>query len=283
MSPRSRLPARSARPLSPDAEGAPGGAAGERRLRTPVPAHVGWARTASPRSSATPYLYSDGEIADLLHAAQGLSGITGLRPCMYATLLALLAVTGMRSSEPLRLNRDDVDLLRGVLTVRKSKFGKPRYIPVHESTRPSRWAPTRRSATAFAPIPAARASSSRNTACQGTTPGQSPASPQGGPLHAERPPTGLHAKVRSDHQPDARFRVRTLAPRGNLTAAERFKTAAVAPATAASSARAWRASERLEMASSTSTTETRRTGDWRTRQRADSASLCVVPQSANRR
>ena len=82
-----------------------------------------------------PYLYTDGEFADLLRAAQGLSGTTGLRPCTYATLLALLAVTGMRSSEPLRLNRDDVDLARGVLTVRKSKFGKSRYIPVHESTR----------------------------------------------------------------------------------------------------------------------------------------------------
>ena len=82
-----------------------------------------------------PYLYRDGEIDDLLRAAQGLSGTTGLRPCTYATLLALLAVTGMRSSEPLRLNRDDVDLARGVLTVRKSKFGKSRYIPVHESTR----------------------------------------------------------------------------------------------------------------------------------------------------
>ena len=34
-----------------------------------------------------------------------------------------------------RLNRDDVDLARGVLTVRNSKFGKSRYIPVHESTR----------------------------------------------------------------------------------------------------------------------------------------------------
>ena len=82
-----------------------------------------------------PYLYSDGELDGLLRAAQGLSGTTGLRPCTYATLLALLAVTGMRSSEPLRLNRDDVDLARGVLTVRKSKFGKSRYIPVHESTR----------------------------------------------------------------------------------------------------------------------------------------------------
>ena len=40
----------------------------------------------------------------------------------------------MRSSEPLRLDRDDVDLDRGVLTVRGSKFGKSRHIPLHEST-----------------------------------------------------------------------------------------------------------------------------------------------------
>ena len=66
------------------------------------------------------YLYSDAEIADLLGAAQGLSGTTGLSPRTYTTLLALLVLTGMRRSEPLCLNRDDVDLAHGVLTVRSS-------------------------------------------------------------------------------------------------------------------------------------------------------------------
>ncbi|MDE0337562.1 MAG: tyrosine-type recombinase/integrase [Caldilineaceae bacterium] len=83
---------------------------------------------------ATPYLYSDEEIAGLLDAARRLPSRTGLRPCTYATLLALLAVTGMRSSEPVRLERGDVDLGDGILTVRNSKFGKSRLIPVHEST-----------------------------------------------------------------------------------------------------------------------------------------------------
>ena len=50
---------------------------------------------------ATPYIYSAKEIADLIGAAQRLRGSTGLRACTYSTLLALLAVTGMRSSEPL--------------------------------------------------------------------------------------------------------------------------------------------------------------------------------------
>ena len=82
-----------------------------------------------------PYIYRDKEIADLIGAAQRLKGNTGLRPHTYSTLLALVAVTGMRSSEPLRLDRDDVDLASGVLTVRHSKYGKSRCLPVHESTR----------------------------------------------------------------------------------------------------------------------------------------------------
>ena len=40
----------------------------------------------------------------------------------------------MRPSEPLRLDRPDVDLAGGVLTVRQGKFGKSRHIPVHAST-----------------------------------------------------------------------------------------------------------------------------------------------------
>ncbi len=81
-----------------------------------------------------PYIYSDREIADLIAAARALPGTTGLRPFTHATLLALLAVTGMRTGEILNLDRDDVDLANGVLTVRDGKFGKSRHIPLHEST-----------------------------------------------------------------------------------------------------------------------------------------------------
>ena len=88
---------------------------------------------ARPRRTI-PYIYSDNEVGDLIGAARGLSGRTRLRPRTYATLLALLAASGMRSSEPLRLDRNDVDLDQGVLTVRESKFGKSRLVPVHEST-----------------------------------------------------------------------------------------------------------------------------------------------------
>ena len=89
--------------------------------------------TARPRR-AKPYLYSDREVADLVSAAQDLPARTALRAATYATLLSLLAVTGMRPSEPLGLDQEDVDLADGVLTVRNAKFGKSRHLPVHEST-----------------------------------------------------------------------------------------------------------------------------------------------------
>jgi integrase len=82
-----------------------------------------------------PYLYTDEEIVHLIEAAKKLRSRLGLRAATYATLFGLLAVTGMRMSEPLAFDRDDVDLARGILTVRRTKFGKSRILPVHASTR----------------------------------------------------------------------------------------------------------------------------------------------------
>jgi len=81
-----------------------------------------------------PYIYDGSEISRLLEASSHLQSAIGLRASTYFTLFGLLAVTGMRVSEPIALNRRDVDLLRGILTVRLTKFGKSRLIPVHLST-----------------------------------------------------------------------------------------------------------------------------------------------------
>jgi len=81
-----------------------------------------------------PYIYNGGEISRLLEVSSHLQSAIGLRASTYSTLFGLLAVTGMRVSEPIALNRRDVDLLRGILTVRLTKFGKSRLIPVHLST-----------------------------------------------------------------------------------------------------------------------------------------------------
>lgn len=81
-----------------------------------------------------PYSYSDEQIKRLLDAAQRLPSVTGLRPHTFATLFGLYIVTGLRANEPLRLDRENVDLANGVLTIRGTKFGKSRYVPVHPST-----------------------------------------------------------------------------------------------------------------------------------------------------
>ena len=81
-----------------------------------------------------PHIYTDDEILRLIRAAKSLWTWKGLRPWTYAALIGLLAVTGMRSGEVISLDRDDVDLDRGVLTIRRTKFGKSRLIPVHPST-----------------------------------------------------------------------------------------------------------------------------------------------------
>lgn len=83
---------------------------------------------------AKPYIYSDAEIDALLAAALALPPVNGLRRWTYHYLFGLIAVTGMRLSEAIGLQRDDVDLKDDVLTVRQSKFGKSRLIPLHPTT-----------------------------------------------------------------------------------------------------------------------------------------------------
>jgi integrase len=82
----------------------------------------------------TPYIYRDEEIGRLLAAAAGPPSRTGLRPRTFVTLFGLYAVTGLRCREPLQLDRTDVDWQNGVLTIRSTKFGKSRLVPLHPST-----------------------------------------------------------------------------------------------------------------------------------------------------
>jgi integrase/recombinase XerD len=82
-----------------------------------------------------PYVYSDEEIEHIVREAAQLRSPLGLRAQTYATLFGLLAVAGLRLSEALALDRLDVDLRAGVLTIRRTKFGKSRFVPIHKSTR----------------------------------------------------------------------------------------------------------------------------------------------------
>ena len=90
---------------------------------------------ASRQHRKAPHIFSDEEIRQLMAAAAQLRSPTGLRGATYATLIGLLAATGLRPGEALALDRSNVDLQSGILTIRQSKFGKSRLVPVTESTR----------------------------------------------------------------------------------------------------------------------------------------------------
>jgi integrase len=81
---------------------------------------------------AEPYPYSDGDIAALMRAARSIPLL--LKAATYETLIGLLAVTGVRIGEAIRLDRADVDWESGVLAIRNTKFGKSREVPLHPST-----------------------------------------------------------------------------------------------------------------------------------------------------
>lgn len=81
-----------------------------------------------------PYLYSDAQINKLVEAARRLPSPAGLKGLTYSTIFGLLSVTGMRVSEVVALDREDVNLHDGMLTIRRTKFGKSRLVPLHDST-----------------------------------------------------------------------------------------------------------------------------------------------------
>ncbi len=81
-----------------------------------------------------PYLYSDEELHRLVQAARELPSPTGLRAWTYATYLGLLAVTGMRMGEAIQLDQEDVDPQQLLLTLRHTKLGKDRHVPIHPTT-----------------------------------------------------------------------------------------------------------------------------------------------------
>ena len=83
------------------------------------------------------YLYSDVEIRELLRAALNMASRYErgkLRPWVYYCLFGLLSVSGLRLGEARNLEVQDVDLKTAVLTIRGSKFGKDRLVPLHAST-----------------------------------------------------------------------------------------------------------------------------------------------------
>src|SRR5208337_1866985 len=82
-----------------------------------------------------PYIYSEDDIRRIVQAAAELPSIHGIRALTCTTLFGLMAVTGLRIAEALSLDSGDVDLVNGVLTLRRGKAGNARLLPVLDCTR----------------------------------------------------------------------------------------------------------------------------------------------------
>ncbi|MDQ6776024.1 MAG: tyrosine-type recombinase/integrase [Actinomycetota bacterium] len=86
-----------------------------------------------PNRWRRPFIYSDADVLAMIEQARVVIP-QPLRSATYQSLIGLLATTGLRVGEALRLNRDDLDRSEGVLRIRESKFGKSRLVPLHAST-----------------------------------------------------------------------------------------------------------------------------------------------------
>jgi len=84
----------------------------------------------------TPHLFSDAEIEAILEAASQLGPRRSLRPYTHKILFGLLACTGMRPGEAVRLLVSDVFLEEtpARIEVRATKFKKSRWVPLHDSS-----------------------------------------------------------------------------------------------------------------------------------------------------
>ena len=93
-----------------------------------VPPRIFHAAKSRPR----PYIYTPEEIERLIEAAGRLRQTRAypMRRWVYTTLIGLIASTGLRISEALNLEFDDM-LPGGVLRIRRTKFGKSRLVPLH--------------------------------------------------------------------------------------------------------------------------------------------------------
>ena len=83
-----------------------------------------------------PFIYSPGDIEALMAQARQL---TPMPAATHETLIGLLAATGLRVGEAIRLDRADINWADGVLAIRESKFGKTRMVPVLDSTLDQPW------------------------------------------------------------------------------------------------------------------------------------------------
>jgi integrase/recombinase XerD len=83
-----------------------------------------------------PYLFTPSQITALIQGAQQVGPRGSLRPSTFSTVIGLLASTGLRIGEAIRLTTEDVPLdhTPPVWHIRATKCHKSRYVPLHPTT-----------------------------------------------------------------------------------------------------------------------------------------------------
>lgn len=84
------------------------------------------------RRRVPPHIYNEQEIAKLISLSRVLR--PAVRAATIETAIGLLTVTGMRSGELVRLDRDHIDLAAGRLQIIATKFNKSRELALHPTT-----------------------------------------------------------------------------------------------------------------------------------------------------
>lgn len=86
----------------------------------------------SSPSRPTPRIFTEDEIARIVSSASEVGRKSDILGKTYSTLFGLIATTGMRLSEAISLRVSDVS--DDGLMIRKTKFGKSRFVPLHATT-----------------------------------------------------------------------------------------------------------------------------------------------------
>jgi integrase len=84
------------------------------------------------RRRVPPHIYTADETDSLMHESRHLR--PAMRAATIETVIGLLVVTGMRSGEVVRLDRNDVDLETGRLRIIATKFDRSRELALHSTT-----------------------------------------------------------------------------------------------------------------------------------------------------
>ena len=86
------------------------------------------------RTRHAPYIFTQHQVRTFMARARQIGPPGSLRPMLLSTLIGVLAATGLRIGEALKLTLADVNLPRRVLLIRQTKFHKSRHVPISPST-----------------------------------------------------------------------------------------------------------------------------------------------------